>query len=612
MSASRGITLGSLAMYASWALVGCTLTSPRFYGGVDINGNGMSTTGNVGNTVVVTSANGSTQTLGGGGAAVNATGAVAGTVTAPPGAPPAVQLDAVAQTLRAQGYMPVSTPIRAQRSAGGLTSHGFQPQLGACYVAVAVGGPGINQLAMNVSAPSGANLGFYSRGDTHPFVQFCAYEYGYYFPRVMVGQGAGEVHYQLFQGPGGSSGMIAGVWSGSGTQRAAPTSVDAATGRRIEALTAQMRTQGYQMVIQPRAVMLGRAEISSLPATLREGTCYSFAIFGGTGARDADLYLLDANGAVINRDERSDVDGVVRDVCITTAAQYTLRPRMAEGDGPVWITAYARSAQTGGAQVTQTSVSLAQSSGSGNDIDDAWNAQQSNLQSVGYQAEGAPLNRTLTEGQSADETLNLAAGQCYAIMAVGESRVRDLDLDLTDASNRPVDRDYAQDPKAIVRLCAPAAAGQFRVTVRMASGGGAYRMGLFRWSGGTSGAGLSGIAFVRNAEVTRVLQSDGYQGDASFDIVRAQIREGGNVQRNVTLRANQCYAFVGVGGNGVSDLDLSVAKDGQNVAEDRTFTAFPNARFCARTAGAYRVTITSRRGSGEFVFRVFRREQGTN
>ena len=241
-------------------------------------------------------------------------------------------------------------------------------------------------------------------------------------------------------------------------------------------------------------------------------------------------------------------------------------------------------------------------------IDDAWNGQQSTLQSVGYQLDGAPLNRTLTEGQSADESLNLNAGQCYAIMAVGESRVRDLDLDLNDASNRPVDRDWAQDPKAIVRLCAPAA-GQFRVTVRMASGGGSYRLGLFRWTGGTSGAGLNGIAFVRNAEVTRVLQSDGYQGDSSFEIVRAQIREGANTQRNVTLRSNQCYAFVGVGGNGVSDLDLSVQKDGQTVAEDRSFTAFPTARFCARNAGSYRVTIASRRGSGEFVFRVFRREQ---
>lgn len=603
---SMFVLRGSVAVFALVAM-GCNLTSPRFYGGIDMGGGGV-VTGGGGNSVVVTPAGGGASTTlnaGGGGSTASA----AGTVSAPPGAPPAVQLDAVAQTLRAQGYAPASPPVRAQRSSGGLTSHGFMPQPGNCYVAVAVGGPGLTSMAMVVSAPSGGNIGYYSRSDTHPWVSFCAYEYGYYFPRVMVGAGSGEVHYQLFQGPPATSGMLAGVWTGGGgSQRRAPTSLDAATQQRVAALTQQLRGQGYQIVVQPRAAMLGRGEIVSLPASLREGFCYTFATFGGPGARDADLYLYDAQGTAVQRDERADVDAILRDVCITNAAQYTLRPRMAEGDGPVWVAAFARSAQSsGGAQVTQTTMSLAQSSGGGNDIDDTWNSQQSSLQSVGYQPEGSPLNRTLTEGQSADETVALAAGQCYAIMAVGESRVRDLDIDLNDSSNRPVDRDYAQDPKAIVRLCAPAA-GQYRVTVRMASGGGAYRMGLFRWSGGTSGAGLSGIAFVRNAEVTRVLQSDGYQGDASFDIVRAQIREGANTQRNVSLRANQCYAFVGVGGAGVSDLDLSVAKDGQTVAEDRTFTAFPTARFCARTAGSYRVTITSRHGSGEFVFRVFRRE----
>jgi hypothetical protein len=578
-------------------LIGCNLTSPRFYGGIEINGTNLGVTGG-GNNAVVTPA---TATAGASSAAVNA-------VVAPPGAPPAVQLDAVAQTLRAQGFAPVGAPVRASRAPGSLSSHTFMPNPGACYVAVAVGGPGVQGMAMTVSSPSGQSIGYYARNDAHPHVEFCAYEYGPYFPRVFVAQGQGEVQYQLFQGPQGSSAMIAGVWSGAG-QRAAPTRVDAGTQRRIDALSRQLQASGYQVVLAPRAHMLGRTEIATLPTTLREGLCYSFAAFGGPGARDADLYFLDSQGQVQQRDERADVDAVVRDVCITSAGQFTVRPRMAEGDGPVWIVAYARPAQTGGAEVSRTSLSMAQSAASGNDVDDTWNAQQSTLQSVGYQPEGSPVNRTLTEGQSADESVSLTAGQCYAITAVGEARVRDLDLELFDGGGRPVDRDYAQDPRATVRLCAPAA-GAFRATVRMAGGGGAYRLGVFRWTGGTSGAGLSGIAFVRNAEVTRVLQSDGYQGDASFEIFRGQIREGGSMQRSVSLRQGQCYAFVGVGGNGVSDLDLSVQKDGQTVSEDRSFTAFPTARFCARAGGAHRVSISSRHGSGDFVFRVFRRETG--
>jgi hypothetical protein len=353
--------------------------------------------------------------------------------------------------------------------------------------------------------------------------------------------------------------------------------------------------------------MLGASEIAPMNTNLREGNCYAFASFGGPGARDTDLYVLDSQGSILQRDEGPQVDALVQDICVQNASQFVVRPRMATGDGPVWLVAYARSQQAG-AQVTQTQLAMANTGGSGNDIDDAWNAQQNAILSVGYQSEGPPLNRSLNEGQNQEETLNLGAGQCYAVVAVGESRVRDLDLAIADSNNAQIDQDYAQDPKAIVRLCAPTA-GRYRVRVNMASGGGAYRLGLFRWAGGTSGAGLSGIAFVRNAEVTRVLLADGFAGDTDFDIVRQQIREGANSARSINLRNGACYAMVAVGGAGISDLDLTLAQGATTVAQDRTLTAFPTVRYCARTAGAHRVTISSRRGTGEFVFRVFRRQE---
>lgn len=583
---------------------GCTLTSPRFYGlNYGTSGGVTPTNGQV----VIQGANG--QVISGGNSNQNTTGgaAVAGVVAAPAGAPPAVQLDAVAQTLRAQGYAPTGAPMRNVRPAGSLSSYTFAAQPGACYVAVAVGGPGVNALALTVSSQSGSTVGYAARGDAHPAVSFCAYEYGLYYPRLYVGAGSGEVYYQLFQGPGGTSASLAGVWGGGVAPRRAPNTPDAVTAERIAAFSRQLATRGYQAVLRPQGAMLATGEVAPMNTNLREGNCYAFAAFGGPGARDTDLYVLDAQGAILQRDEGPQIDAVAQDICVQTASQFVVRPRMATGDGPVWLVAYAR-AQQAGAQVTQTQLAMANTGGGGNDIDDTWNAQQNNVLSVGYQAEGPPLNRSLNEGQQQEETVNLAAGTCYAIVAVGESRVRDLDLALANDGNTILDQDYAQDPKATVRICAPAA-GRYRVRVNMAGGGGAYRLGLFRWTGGTSGAGLSGIAFVRNAEVTRVLQADNYAGDTDFDIVRQQIREGANVTRNVTLRNGVCYAMVAVGGNGISDLDLTVQQGSTTVAEDRTLTAFPTARYCARAAGAHRVTISSRRGTGEFVFRMFRRQE---
>ncbi|MDP3277273.1 MAG: hypothetical protein Q8Q09_18940 [Deltaproteobacteria bacterium] len=580
---------------AAFVTVGCgglLNTSPRFYNGFDPT-NGAANGGVQGGPAVVS--NGSPPPTG---------AAAAGTVTVPAGAPVAVQLDAVTQTLRAQGYSPSRATLRRRGETGALVSFPFMARAGTCYVAVAIGDDSISSLSLTVTGSQNQAVG-YSQTEAHPSVAFCAYSGGMHFPRAFVAAGQGMVHYQLYEGPPNSNANLTGVWNG--VQRAAPTTVDPATQQRIAALTQALQGQNYQQVVMPRATMLGRGEVTPITTALSAGNCYTFATFGGPGTTDTDLYVVDAEGRTIQRDERPDVDAVARDVCVQTAGQYVLRMSLSRGDGPVWITAYARSAQ-GTAQVANTAVAMGAGNTGGNDIDTLWRSQSTSLLSVGYEAQGEPLNRELTEGQSADENVALAAGQCYAIVGVGSSRVRDIDLAVSDPRGQPVDQDGTTDSKAIVRVCATVA-GQYRVRTTLASGSGAYRLGLLRWTSGTSGAGLSGIAFVRNAELSRVLSSDGYQGDADFEIQRSRIRENANATSSVTLRPNGCYALVVVGGVGVNSLSLSVSADGRPVAEDQSRSAFPSVRFCTQSGGAHRVTIASQRGGGDLVFRVFRQQQ---
>jgi len=111
-----------------------------------------------------------------------------------------------------------------------------------------------------------------------------------------------------------------------------------------------------------------------------------------------------------------------------------------------------------------------------------------------------------------------------------------------------------------------------------------------------------------NAEVTRILQTDNYQGDADFEIYRGRIRQGAATQRSVNLRANTCYAFMAVGGAGVSDLNMGLLQNRRQIATDNARTAFPQVRHCTQTASAYQVAIRSVAGSGEFVFRVFKQQ----
>jgi hypothetical protein len=69
-----------------------------------------------------------------------------------------------------------------------------------------------------------------------------------------------------------------------------------------------------------------------------------------------------------------------------------------------------------------------------------------------------------------------------------------------------------------------------------------------------------------------------------------------------------CYAFVAVGGTGLSDVNITVAQGRSTLAQGSTLTASPAVRFCAQNAGQYQVPIRAVHGTGDIVFRVFRRQ----
>jgi hypothetical protein len=119
---------------------------------------------------------------------------------------------------------------------------------------------------------------------------------------------------------------------------------------------------------------------------------------------------------------------------------------------------------------------------------------------------------------------------------------------------------------------------------------------------------MSGLLFVRNAEVTRILQADNYQGDADFELFRGRVAQGATTNRPVNLRQGVCYAFAAVAGTGLNELDMTLRRGAQTLGEDNALTGYPVVRFCATATGAHQVGIRSVAGAGEFVFRVFRQQ----
>jgi hypothetical protein len=79
-----------------------------------------------------------------------------------------------------------------------------------------------------------------------------------------------------------------------------------------------------------------------------------------------------------------------------------------------------------------------------------------------------------------------------------------------------------------------------------------------------------------------------------------------SLQQYVMMQAGRCYTIIGIGGQGVSDVDLTLYNpNGKRVASDMGFDQTPTIRHCAQWPGAYRLEATVKRGSGEIVAQVY-------
>lgn len=79
-----------------------------------------------------------------------------------------------------------------------------------------------------------------------------------------------------------------------------------------------------------------------------------------------------------------------------------------------------------------------------------------------------------------------------------------------------------------------------------------------------------------------------------------------SVSQYVTMQAGRCYTILGVGGQGVSDLDLVLYNpNGKRVASDIGFDPTPTVQHCAQWPGAYKLEATVKRGNGEVAVGVY-------
>ena len=543
----------------------------------------------------------------GGGAVIGDTGAsmVEPSLT---GAP-MQRLNAVDQHLTRQGFTRVGPAVRnANMPPGGLIAYGIDAQPNQCYVAVALAAESAD-LNMIILDPMGRTVAHNVTPDPNPWVHLCGGASGRHLARLQMATGGGEYYYALYQGPANVRPELAELLGGRVQQDQQQVTIDAQTQGRLAAIDQQLAADRFQRVGEPMGVVVAEGGDTMRELNLRQGYCYAFASLGGPGAGDTDLFVQNSDGEDLAGDRSSEVDAVVR-YCPENSGSYTLKAQMYEGSGPVFIAGWWQQQQATVDPAPSAPV-IASSSSSSGTVDDAYALIDADIRARGYESYGEVAHGELQQAQTRTFGVNLEGGKCYALLAVGAGTVRNLDLLVANPQGRLVDQDVAADNRPIVRVCAENS-GEYRMQVKMVEGSGQFVYHAYRWPRGTRGPfGLAGLIYVRLGEVTSLLSVEGYEPDANFSPGRGTLgAEGSSASHTLQLPADECFAILTVGGDGVSDLDVSLTKGNQAIAGDGSRNAFPAVRYCTTEAGRYKIDVRAATGSGSYFYQVFRRASG--
>lgn len=524
------------------------------------------------------------------------------------------QLNQLDQLFRSRGYSQVGPALHGNLPFNGVIAYAVNVAPGACYAIFALGeDPAQQDINIVVTDQSMRTIDHDVRPDAHPWVLTCPNYAGRMTVRVQMVRGAGSYFYGVYQGAASAPRPDLASFFGTATAQMAAAQLDQATGQRVQNTDRALAAERFQRVTGPTGLPFTEGGVQVFPLTLMGGVCYAFATWGGPGARDTDAFIVDAADNAVAQDQETHVDALVR-YCPPQPGQYRLKVRMYQGAGPVFVAAYMQQGQgatvqnpppTGGQQGGGGVIAGAAQAGGG--VEDNFRLVDGEMRARGYESFGDAQRGRLAEGEQRDFPLQLEGGKCYAILAVGDSGVRDLDLRLDDANGRLVDRDVDTDSRPIVRVC-PERTGRFVMHVSMFRGEGNFVYQPYRWPRGVRGPfGLAGVMYVRLAEMTQLLSVEGYQVDTDIDPERGTFRrEGEEREHELTLAANRCYAVVAVGGEGVTDIDLTLLRGNAPLQSDGTRNPFPSVRHCTDgQGGRFKLKVRAAAGSGAYFFQIF-------
>ena len=185
------------------------------------------------------------------------------------------------------------------------------------------------------------------------------------------------------------------------------------------------------------------------------GVCYGFAA-AGSGLEDLDIRVSVA-GVVVAQDVRLDTYPVVQ-WCAAASTEVRVEILAFRGDGVaeygVFVDPGSRAAATGELDELSNRLSAATASAAPR-----------------WAPAGSQWRSAFTRPETQSVTIEVSPGRCYAVVAVAQPSVRDVDMLLLDGSGYERSRDFNLDGPSVVTYC-PAVAQALEIRIAVTSGAG--------------------------------------------------------------------------------------------------------------------------------------------
>lgn len=324
----------------------------------------------------------------------------------------------VREGLRERGLVVEGEPFFRRVAEGQGLRRPLSLAADRCYVVVARGGDGLEDLDLYLYDRRGAEVARDLGADARPRIEYCP----------QVAQQA-TLELRAFQGAGAVGVM---VLSGAPQEPTPPPTEEVADAEPLALLGGQLEefvARGFGpplTIVQDAALNPGETrthEVGVGPG------CALVVGAGGGGEVDLDLYLVDPDGALADRDTR--VQHTARVVaCADAPAVYRVTVK-AYGRGRYALARLPATSLTDVAEVRLAAAAPRELS----EAPDAHTAR-----------------RTLDEGERAGVVL--PPGRCAEAAVGGSASVADVDLVLRDEAGEPVASDTGPAPWATVAYCA--------------------------------------------------------------------------------------------------------------------------------------------------------------